>query len=124
MRNHLTLIACLALTGCVGTDVGNPEAPTEEEGTEFVFTTEVVNDPTLSGLTVRGATLNEAWVTIDSVELRRDCSASNAEIFDGPFFIDLLAEEKMPIPVELGTQDYCRLTINLSPFVTPENKFL
>ncbi len=116
MRNHIIMIASVALTGCVGTDVGNPET-SNNDGTEVVFTTEVVDDPTLNGLTVRGATLEEAWVTIDNIELRRDCSASNAEIFDGPYYVDLLADEKMPIPIELGDQDYCRLTINLSPNV-------
>ena len=117
MKRHPALLTLLlapllvSAAGCVGTDVGNPQ----DTQTQFVFTTELPEEMVANGLISRGAELTEAWVTIDSIELREDCSSSRAESIPGPFFVDLLATDKSTIPAVIGRSDYCRLIVTLAP---------
>ena len=100
-----------ALTGCVGTDVGNPQDSPENE---LRFVAEPVETETqMQALSQGGVQITDAWVVVDAIDLREDCSRVGARISEGPFAVDLLDTLAPGVPLDAeGSDSFCQMRID------------
>lgn len=109
------ILFAVSMTGCVGTDVGNPQDSTD--GSELLIGTDPELETTVQGLTYRGIELDSAYVLVESVDLKADCENEGETLrTDGPFVVDLLAPTKTRIPLrDDGGEEFCQLRLHFSP---------
>lgn len=108
----MTLFICLTTTRCVGTDVGNPQGEEIEIEVEFA----AFEETAAGALTLdQGVEIDEAWIVIDRIRLRRADPCEDDGEFDlrSPIIANLLRPEET-----IGTRrftrrsgDYCRFIV-------------
>ncbi len=108
------------LTGCVVTDVGNPQTTTPQEtktplklvAYDSSPKTELPNALTLAN----GLEVTHAWVSIDELQAK-SCDVDGGEPADvtfAPFFVNLLTGQAFPEPINLASGDtFCELSMEL-----------
>lgn len=109
------LLATATLTGCVGTDIGNPEQDSEVtldyEGYESEDPGALVLDS--------GITLEAAWIVVEAVQLSEvdgGCTPPDNPDVQGPLVVELLTRREhpnTPVFTRLAT-DYCGLELRLT----------
>lgn len=115
MKSVRTLALCAALvTGCVGTEVGNPQDDDSQITVEF--SADVFEDPRALTL-ANGIEIDEAWIGIEEVGLRETSRCEETDRFDDEarFAVELLAGSEVPRAPTLNqpATDFCRLELEL-----------
>lgn len=111
------LFAGLSLSGCVGTDVGNPQ----EEGTaEVEIDVKGYDGSAPNALTLpSGLRIDSAWISMSQFEFRRaeECSAPG-DVFEQPILVDVISNETVTERPMFTTPagDYCRLDAGFIPW--------
>lgn len=106
----------LALTGCVGTDVGNP--PDDRRITATLEFEAFVGASPSALVVAEGTTLEEAWLAIDAIHVGYgDCDDPQESIITGPFFVELVSRTILPEPPVVATvpTTLCSLKLEVVP---------
>ena len=107
------LVAALASSGCVGTEVGNPQDNESEVTVEFTAEPQDPRALTLSN----GIDISEAWMGVEEVGLRESSRCEDSERFDdeSPFAVELITGEEIPGAAMLTqtATSFCRLELEL-----------
>ncbi len=125
----LLVAVTVAASGCVGTDVGNPQddSPEDREKTDAELRFEGVDRPPQpKALTLPGGfVLDEAWMAVDGAGLRPDgeCSERAPRQADRSLVVDLLADEttRRTVLPEVEAGRYCGLDVYLAPVSESEH---
>jgi hypothetical protein len=108
-----TCISALALAGCVGTEVGNPQ-----DGSEVTveFRVETPQDPRALTFS-NGIDIDSFWVAIEEVGLVETAACEESERFDDelPFAVELVEGIEVPDSPMLKQSaiDFCKLEIEV-----------
>lgn len=112
----ICIVACVALTGCVGTDVGNPQEGTSEVQLDAKgYQAAESNALTLPS----GLRIDSAWISMSQFEFRSGNGCETpSDVFDQPLLVDVISNETVtPLPMfELPAGDYCRLDAGFIPW--------
>lgn len=111
----LLLLLLCAPSGCVGTDVGNPQDGSTSVQVDYVAFDESHPQALSLGSDVE---LEEAWFSFSTVALYRGADCARAETEDGGGYrvVNLLDVENRRGPLlRLKKQDYCRVDAVLAP---------
>lgn len=114
----ICIVACVALTGCVGTDVGNPQEGTSEVQLDAKgYQAAESNALTLPS----GLRIDSAWISMSQFEFRQanDCTASG-DVVEQPILVDLISNQTVTDRPVFSTPagDYCRLDVGFVPWTT------
>ncbi len=93
------LFCAFLVSGCVGTDVGNPQTDSD---LDLTFSIDVETQTQIQGLHQNGIHLTKVQMILESVELQKDCDSDELIVSNGPFVIDLL--EKTTIALQNSGQ--------------------
>lgn len=104
------LLCVWVISGCVGTDVGNPQTDSD---VELTFSVETHTESQVQALQQQGIELAKATMILESVELRKECSGEEGIITTGPFVIDLLEETTIKLQ-NAGPGTYCRASFHFA----------
>lgn len=122
-KSLIAVLATLLTTGCVGTDVGNPQDEPEQKAEvelRFAGYQESERDAlTLAG----GAKIDAAWLGLDRFRFRQASQCAEEGAFDvaEPIAVDLLADEPSydPPMFTKPVGDYCQLDLGLARIGAP-----
>lgn len=115
------LIPILILaSGCVGTDVGNPQ---DNNDVDVTITLETDFQTTTQTLEAEGFSIIEANATLFAVEMSNNCDADESALTEGPFPVDLLVAESIPVETQ-GPGAYCKATFSFGEANKPLENWL
>lgn len=115
------LIPILILaSGCVGTDVGNPQ---DKNDVDVTITLETDFQTTTQALEAEGFSIIEANATLFAVELSKSCDADESALTQGPFPVGLLNAESIPVETQ-GPGTYCKATFSFGEANKPLENWL
>ncbi|MGM0557953.1 MAG: hypothetical protein ACQEVA_16325 [Myxococcota bacterium] len=105
----------VALSGCVGTDVGNPQEPSEVE-----LDVKGYDDSNPNALTLpSGLRIDSAWLSMNQFEFRRgeNCGSSTG-VVEQPILVDVISNETVTERPMFTTPagDYCRFDAGFVPW--------
>lgn len=109
----------LFASGCVGTDVGNPQ----DDNVDVTITLETDFQSTSQALESEGFSIVEANATLFAVEMSNNCDADDSALTEGPFPVDLLVAEKIPVKTQ-GRGTYCKATFSFGEANKPLENWL
>ncbi len=125
MRPTFMFIALLAAaSGCVTTEVGNPQTDSDVAVAFTGFDEESTDPPVLmrqSFIFRSGVVFTEAWLSLPLVELRfaDDCAGDDSRL-EGATFVELVSGQELPaLPtITSSAQQLCRLEMEVGPTVS------
>lgn len=115
------LFMSIWLSGCVVTDVGNPQTSPEKTETplKLVAYDSTANTDLANALTLAiGLEVTHAWVSIDELQAE-GCEVNGVEPDElefAPFFVDLISGRAYPEPIKLASDStFCELSMEIKP---------
>lgn len=114
------LLFCAFLgSGCVGTDVGNPQTDSD---LDLTFSIDVETQTQIQGLHQNGIHLTKVQMILESVELQKGCDDERI-VSKGPFVIDLLEETTITL-LNSGPGTYCRVAFHFGERTKSDSTWL
>lgn len=123
------MVVLFLLTGCVVTEVGNPQTePDDERDVEIGFTgwgsDGAVSVMREAVALESGVTIAQAWLAFTDAEVRSaesDCETAEADRINQPLVVELISRREFPGPIQLqpGADVICRVELEAGAISTP-----